>query len=126
MHLDSDREVDTPKAAAVTRRGKLLQVLGTWESAAIGIGVAIGAGIFRTPGYVAGFLDTPWQILAVWVIGGLLVLRSEAGYMGPESRLQLLQNKQFVDARVEIFGKHGSRTWQKLGEYKIDRQLLTQ
>jgi hypothetical protein len=58
--------------------------------------------------------------------GGLIVLRSEAGYMGPESRLQLLQNKQFVDARVEIFGKHGSRAWQKLGEYKIDRQLLTQ
>jgi len=27
---------------------------------------------------------------------------------------------------VEIFGKHGSRTWQKLGEYQIDRQLLTQ
>ncbi len=38
----------------------------------------------------------------------------------------MLQNKQFVDAKVEIFGKHGSRTWQKLGEYKIDRQLLTQ
>jgi hypothetical protein len=59
-------------------------------------------------------------------IGGSLVLRSNAGYMGPESRLQLLQNKQFVDAKVEIFGKHGSRTWQKLGEFTIDRQLLTQ
>jgi hypothetical protein len=58
--------------------------------------------------------------------GGSLVLRSNAGYTGPESRLQMLQNKQFVDARVEIFGKHGSRTWQKLGEYTIDRQLLTQ
>ena len=61
-------------AAGVTRQGHLLSVLGTWESAAIGIGVAIGAGIFRTPGYVAGFLDTPAKILAVWVIGGLLVL----------------------------------------------------
>lgn len=57
---------------------------------------------------------------------GFLVLRSNLGYTGTESRLQMLQNKQFVDARVEIFGKHGSRTWQKLGEYKIDRQLLTQ
>ena len=55
-----------------------------------------------------------------------LVLRSNLGYTGTESRLQMLQNKQFVDAKVEIFGKHGSRTWQKLGEYKIDRQLLTQ
>jgi hypothetical protein len=58
--------------------------------------------------------------------GGSLVLRSNLGYTGTESRLQMLQNKQFVDAKVEIFGKHGSRTWQKLGEYKIERQLLTQ
>ena len=59
-------------------------------------------------------------------VGGLLVLRSNLGYTGTESRLQMLQNSQFVDAKVEIFGKHGSRTWQKLGEYTIDRQLLTQ
>lgn len=49
-------------------------MLGVWEGAAIGIGVAIGAGIFRTPGYVAGFLDAPWKVLAAWTIGGLLVL----------------------------------------------------
>lgn len=55
-------------------RRRLLRVLGTWEAAAIGIGVAIGAGIFRTPGYVAGFLDAPWKILLVWAAGGLLVL----------------------------------------------------
>jgi len=57
---------------------------------------------------------------------GSLVLRSNLGYTGTESRLQMLQNSNFVDAQVEIFGKHGSRTWQKLGEYTIDRQLLTQ
>jgi hypothetical protein len=57
---------------------------------------------------------------------GSLVLRSNLGYTGTESRLQMLQNSNFVDAKVEIFGKHGSRTWQKLGEYTIDRQLLTQ
>ena len=58
--------------------------------------------------------------------GGELVLRSERGYTGSESRLQMLENKEFVDARVEIFGKHGSRNWVKIGEYTIDRQLLTQ
>ena len=58
--------------------------------------------------------------------GGELVLRSERGYTGSESRLQMLQNKEFVDARVEIFGKHGSRNWVKIGEYTIDRQLLTE
>jgi len=64
--------------------------------------------------------------IAAGQTGGSLVLRSNLGYTGPESRLQMLQNRQFVDAKVEIFGKHGSRTWQKLGEYQIDRQLLTQ
>ena len=36
------------------------------------------------------------------------------------------ENKEFIDAKVEIFGKHGSRLWVKLGEFKIDRQLLTE
>ena len=57
---------------------------------------------------------------------GYLVLRSNLGYTGTESRLQILQTSNFIDAKVEIYGKHGARTWQKLGEYKIDRQLLTQ
>ena len=58
--------------------------------------------------------------------GGMLVLRSNLGYTGTESRLQMLRNSQFVDAKVEIFGRHGSRTWQKIGEFPIDRQLLTE
>src|SRR4030095_17028268 len=58
--------------------------------------------------------------------GGTIVLRSTLGYTRTEPRLQLLQNAQFVDARVDVFGKNGPRTWVKLGEYPIDRQLLTQ
>jgi len=57
---------------------------------------------------------------------GNIVLRSSLGYTGSQSRIQMLQNKDFVDATVEIFGKHGSRTWVLMGEYKIDRQLLTE
>jgi hypothetical protein len=57
---------------------------------------------------------------------GAIVLRSNLGYTGTQSRLQMLQNKEFVDAKVEIYGKHGSRTWQKLGEYQVARQLLTE
>jgi hypothetical protein len=64
--------------------------------------------------------------LAPGAKGDELVLRSERGYTGLESRLQMLQNKEFVDARVEIFGKHGSRNWVKIGDYTIDRQLLTE
>ena len=62
-----------PPAGRPPRRG-LLRVVGAWEGAAIGIGVAIGAGIFRTPGYVASFLDAPWKVLAVWLFGSLIVL----------------------------------------------------
>ena len=60
--------------APPTRRRGLLRVLGSWEGAAIGIGVAIGAGIFRTPGYVATFLDTPAKVLLAWAIGTALVI----------------------------------------------------
>jgi hypothetical protein len=56
-----------------------------------------------------------------------LVVRSDHGYTGTDqTRQQMLQNSRFVDARVEIFGKHGRRQWVKIGEYPIDRQLLTQ
>jgi len=55
-----------------------------------------------------------------------LVLRSGLGYTGEQPRLQMLQNREFVDARVEIFLKQGSRVWAKLAEFPIQRQLLTQ
>jgi len=55
-----------------------------------------------------------------------IVLRSSLGYTGDQARSQMLQNREFVDAKVEIFGKHGSRTWVKMGEFPIDRRLLTQ
>lgn len=55
-----------------------------------------------------------------------IVLRSNLGYTGTQARLQMLQNREFVDAKVEIFGRSGSRTLAKMGEYPIDRQLLTQ
>ena len=38
----------------------------------------------------------------------------------------MLQNREFVDAKVDVFGKHGSRTWVKMGEFTIERQLLTE
>jgi hypothetical protein len=55
-----------------------------------------------------------------------IVLRSGLGYTGQQPRQQMLQNKEFVDAKVEIFLKQGSRVWAKLAEFPIERQLLTQ
>ena len=54
-----------------------------------------------------------------------LVMRSTLGYTGDQPRMQMLQNSQFVDAKVEIYLKQGSRVWAKLAEYPIQRQLIT-
>ena len=53
------------------------------------------------------------------------VLRSQLGYTSEQPRGQMLQNKEFVDAKVDIFLKQGSRPWAKLAEFPIARQLLT-
>jgi hypothetical protein len=37
----------------------------------------------------------------------------------------MLKNSQFVDARVQVFAKHGGSQWMKLGEWQIARELLT-
>lgn len=55
----------------------------------------------------------------------LMVMRSTLGYTGDQPRMQMLQNHEFVDAKVEIFLKQGSKVWAKLAEYPIQRQLLT-
>ena len=55
-----------------------------------------------------------------------IVLRSTLGYTGEQARMQILQHKEFVDAKVELYLKKGSQVWAKLGEFPIERQLLTQ
>jgi hypothetical protein len=54
-----------------------------------------------------------------------LVMHSSLGYTSDTPRLQMLQNSQFVDAKVEVFLRQGSQVWAKLAEYPIQRQLLT-
>ncbi len=56
---------------------------------------------------------------------GPIVMRSSLGYTSTEPRLQMLQHSLFVDAKVELFAKHHGAQWVKVGEYVIDRQLLT-
>lgn len=66
------------------------------------------------------------QPLAAGATTADLVLRSTLGYTGEQPRMQMLQNREFVDAKVEIFLRQGSRVWAKLAEFPIERQLLTQ
>ena len=64
--------------------------------------------------------------LAAGAIGKALVVRNERGYTGSEPRLQMLKHSQFIDAKVDLFARHGSRTWAKIGEFPIERKLLTE
>jgi hypothetical protein len=64
--------------------------------------------------------------LAAGATTNTLVMRSGLGYTGTQPRMQMLQNSEFIDAKVEIYLKQGSRVWAKLAEYPIQRQLLTQ
>lgn len=52
----------------------LKRIIGTPTTWLLGIGVAVGSGIFRTPGEVAGALHAPWLIALVWALGGLVAL----------------------------------------------------
>jgi hypothetical protein len=66
------------------------------------------------------------EALAPGATTAAIVLRSTLGYTGTQARMQMLQNREFVDAKVDVFGRHGPRGLAKMGEYPIDRQLLTQ
>ena len=59
-----------PAYAPVT----LKRILGAPTAMCIGLGVAIGSGIFRTPGMVAGQLQSPALIVLAWIFGGVFAL----------------------------------------------------
>ena len=41
------------------------------------------------------------------------------------TRQQMLDNSQFVDAKIQLFAKYGSIQWPKVGEYAVPRTLIT-
>jgi hypothetical protein len=67
----------------------------------------------------------PREPLAPGATTNPLVMRSALGYTGDQPRMQMLQNREFIDAKVEIYLKKGSKVWAKLAEYPIQRQLIT-
>jgi hypothetical protein len=99
----SSEPVDTVQLNAVVRRVGETEEWGGAFTKAIGI-----------DGLPAGASTKP------------IVLRSNLGYTGVEPRVQMLKHKQFVDAQVQVFAKHGGKQWVKLGEWPIARELLAQ
>jgi hypothetical protein len=55
-----------------------------------------------------------------------ITVRANVGFTGQQPRAEMLQHRLFRDARVRLFGKHGSTNWVPLGEFDVDRRLLTQ
>lgn len=87
--------------------------------------------IFRREGETASWGEhfgtaVPREDLAPGATTEPQVIRSTAGYTGEDPKKDLLENSQFVGARVEIFLRQGSQTWARLAEFPIERRLLTQ
>jgi hypothetical protein len=53
-----------------------------------------------------------------------ITVKSSIGYTGTDDTDTLLDNSQFVDARVELFAKNGRSSWTRIGEYTVSRVLL--
>jgi hypothetical protein len=53
-----------------------------------------------------------------------LVIKGDAGYTGSDSQWELLKNSHFVDARVDVFARYGSRQWARVGVFPIARQVV--
>ena len=70
--------------------GQLRRILGIGFGLAIIVGATIGVGILRTPGMVAGQLQSPSTILLCWLAGGIytllgVVCLTELGTMLPQA-----------------------------------------
>jgi APA family basic amino acid/polyamine antiporter len=61
----------TTTRPSVLPKGHLLRILGVGFGIAVIVGGAIGSGILRTPGLVAGQLGSPRLIIAIWSVGGI-------------------------------------------------------
>jgi len=54
-----------------------------------------------------------------------VTLKSDRGYTGTDqTRQQMLENKYFVDAKVELSAKYGSAQWVRIGDFPIKRVLI--
>jgi basic amino acid/polyamine antiporter, APA family len=51
-------------------KGHLLRIVGVGFGIAVIVGNTVGSGILRTPGEIAGYLQSSGLVMAVWVLGG--------------------------------------------------------
>lgn len=81
---------------------ELKRSLRLFDGLTMVVGVVVGAGIFRTPGLIAGHLGRPWLTFVAWVLGGALALLGALIFAELATRLPRAGGK-YVYAR-EAFG----------------------
>jgi hypothetical protein len=54
-----------------------------------------------------------------------ITITMKLGYTGTDPHAQMLQNAQFVDAKVDLFAKYASLQWVRIGGHPIERRLIT-
>lgn len=61
-------------SAGESTAGALRRLIGGTTALCIGLGVAIGSGVFRTPGIIASELGSARWIVVAWICGGAITL----------------------------------------------------
>jgi amino acid transporter len=46
--------------------------LGLWDTVSIIVGIIVGVGIYEAPDAVFAYVSAPWQVVAIWLLGGVL------------------------------------------------------
>lgn len=73
--------------------------------------------------FLAGAIDR--KGLAPGAQTPTMTLRGKVGYTSEAPRAEMLAHRMFVDASARIFVKGGSAQWTLLGEFPVERRLLT-
>ncbi len=71
-HLPSPHDIADKGSAQA--RPDLPRTIGLWGALGLMLGVTIGSGIFETPASVAAQTTATWQVMALWIAGGVLSL----------------------------------------------------
>ena len=86
-------------ALGMTTASKPQRQLGLFDATMIVMGGIVGAGIFANPSEVAHRVHTPFLILGVWVLGGLLALSGAFIWAELSTRLPGAAGGQYVYLR---------------------------
>jgi len=89
---------------------KLNRTFGLWPSVSLVVGGIIGSAIFMKPALMASQLGSPWLMISIWVIGGLITLcgaltNAEVAAMIPETGGQyIFFQKMYGDFIAFLYG----------------------